>query len=205
MIKTVIEHINAKIAAMPYFTNVYGLCEQRSFVRQSDKTVPARYVDGNWNAINLSEYGAAYWRKLSDVTIDEVENYASCDVDYETTFPLRLFCLTKRSEFPDDDAYSVERLASTIIKGITETGGDLKRNIGARQLTVRATTYSTDTDQIFSEEFTGAKRTDFKSWDLVIALDVNIKIIKSTQCMDDACDYLPSFCLRLETKVAIDA
>jgi len=204
MISEIITYINDQLSGMPFFETNYGLCELKSFTRGNDsKTVPVYYSSGKWNKIDLTGLGKTYIRKTSDVSISEVENYASCDIDYETVYPLRLFALTKRSELENNDAYSGDRLAQTLIKAISLKGTDLKRDIKARHLTITASLYSDDSQEILQDEFSGASKSDFKHWDLVVAVDINVTVIKSTICIDDLCDYVPSFCFELETKVAI--
>lgn len=201
MIAEIIQHMNIVLGGMPYFTENYGICELKP--NKKGVTQPAQYVNGKWFTIPTNKYGLTYWRKTSDVNIEDVESFSQCDVDYESTFNLRLFCMTKRSQFPNDDAYSGDRLAATILKAIALTGGSLKRQINARHLTIRPTLYSTDTPQILTQEFNGIPQSDFKYVDLVIALDVDVTVIKRQPCIEDPCDYVPRFCLQLETKVAL--
>ena len=201
MIATIIEHMNAILSGMPYFSENYGICE----LKPNGKNViqPVQYINGKWSAIPTNKYGLTYFRKASDVNIEAVESFSQCDNDYESTFNLRLFCMTKRSQFPNDDAYSGDRLAATILKGLAMTGGDLKRQIKARHLSIRPSLYSTDTTSIINQEFSGLSISDFKHVDLVIALDVDVTIIQRQPCIDDACEYTPHFCLQLETKLAL--
>lgn len=201
MIAEVIEHMNNVLGGMPYFTENFGICELKP--NGKGVTQPAQYVNGKWQQIPLNKYGLTYWRKTGNVNIEGVESFSQCDVDYESTFNLRLFCMTKRSQFPNDDAYSGDRLAATILKGIALTGGALKRQINARQLSIRPSLYSTDTPAIINQEFNGIPQADFNHVDLVIAIDVNVIIIKRQPCIEDPCDYTPTFCLKLETKIAL--
>jgi hypothetical protein len=201
MIAEIIQHMNSILGGMPYFSENFGICELKPNAK--GVTQPAQYVNGKWQAISLNKKGLTYWRKTGNVTIEDVESFSQCDVDYESTFNLRLFCMTKRSQFPSDDAYSGDRLAATILKGIALTGGALKRQINARHLAIRPNLYSTDTPSIINQEFAGIPQADFKHVDLVIAIDVNVIIIKRQPCIEDPCDYTPRFCLQLETKIAL--
>jgi len=206
MIQEVITHLNQILDGMPYFSENYGLCELKPKQNKGGEVVvPVQYIGGKWVQVPTNKYGLTYWRKTSDVTIEGVESFSQCDVDYEHNFSLRLFAMTKRSQFPEDDAYSGERLAATLVKGLALTGGNLKRQIKARHLAVRPSVYSTDTPQLISDEFSGIKPNDFKHVDLVVAIEVDITIIMRQPCMTDACNYVPQFCLKLESKVAIDA
>lgn len=201
MISEVIQHLNAILSGMPYFTEVYGLSELKR--NKKDVIVPVHYVDGKWEALKTNKYGMTYWRKTGDVPISGVESYSQCGNDYEFNYPLRLFCMTKRSQFPSNDAYSGDRLASTIMKAITMEGGDLKRTIGARKLSIAPTIYSTKSESILQQEFSGLNISDYKHIDLVIALDVDVNITMPKPCIEDPCDYVPQFCLLLEQYVAL--
>ena len=201
MIAAIIDHMNGILSGMPFFSENYGICELKR--NGKDVIQPVQYIGGKWQIIPTNKYGLTYFRKTSNVAIEPVQSFSQCDVDYQSTFNLRLFCMTKRSQFPSDDAYSGDRLASTILKGLAMTGGDLKRQIKARHLSIRPSLYSTDTEAIINQEFAGLNLNDFKHTDLVIAVDVNVVIIQRQPCIEDACDYEPRFCLQLEKYVAL--
>lgn len=202
MIKTVIDHLNSIISGMPFFTVVHGICEQKLTGRSDIETI-SFWNGTEFKQIDLEGYGFTYWRKRSDITTDEVDNLVSCQSSYDTLIPLRFFALTTRSEFPSDDAYSADRLASTLIKALTLRNGPIKRQIGASSLVVKSIVYSTDTEKIITEEFKGLNRKDFRTKDLVVVLDVDINIVSVTACTIDACDYIPEFPLLLENYIAL--
>lgn len=204
MISEVITHLNAIISGMPYFTNVYGLTELKAKPNRQDQVICPVYFDGTkYVQIEPNHIGTTYWRELSSTSINEGESFGSCDIEFDVNHSFRLFCMTRRSEFPNDDAYSAHRLAATMIKALSLRGGSLMRSINARNLKIIPSLYSVDSRQLLSTEFSGLNLSDFKFWDIILALDFDIFIKTRQSCMTDVCDYTPSFCLQLETKIAL--
>ncbi len=200
MIQEVIEYYNAVLGAMPYFSNVYGISEPKT---AKDIKRPVIYVDGNYEDIKLNTKGTSYFRKRSDVTITESVSQVSCRIIYSFTVPLLLFAVTKRDNFPANNSYSADRLAATLIKGLTFKNGNLKQQIGAASVTSKASLYSTDSQRIISEEFSNLGRNDFNHKDLVVGVNIDLVISSYTDCLIDPCDYIPKFCLQLESYVAL--
>lgn len=204
MIGQVITHLNGILQGMPFFKTVYGICELKTNSSQSNISQPV-YFDGfEWQQVQLSDYGYTYWRKNGDASGSEVDGLLSCTTEYENVYPLKLIAMTTRSQFPMDDAYSPDRLAATITKGITITGGDLKREINARALSIRVDSYSVNTEEIIDSELNNVSFSDYSHCDLIISMDVSVTIRQTTNCIVDACDYQPQFCLALENYVAIN-
>jgi hypothetical protein len=201
MISQVIKHIDQIIDGMPYFSQIYGLCERKT---HQGKSQPVFYLNGEYNKLDLNQLGFTYWRQTGDTSLADSPTFVSGRREYEITTPLRLFAITKRSEFPSDDAYSSHRLAATLLKAATIKGGKaLKDEIKVRKLSTIATVYSTNSQQILSEEFTGIDWADFKQSDLAVAIDIDLTVLQQSECIVDPCDYVPSFCLQLENYIAL--
>lgn len=200
MISEVITYLNTVLDGMPYFSTNYGMCELK---KNKGVTQPIYYVGSKYDFVKPQGLGLTYWRKRDDVNMASTESYVSCGNESVFTYRYRLFAMTSRELFPADDAFSPDRFADTILKGITLNGGNLKRSIGARSLKVFGSLYSTDTEKILSNEFTGTSVKDFRFCDLVISMDVDIEIRKDINCIEEACDYVPRFCLQLENYVAL--
>lgn len=206
MIAEVIQHIDAVLDGMPFFSENYGFCELKTKTTKGGQiTQPIRYVGGKHGYLDLNQLGFTYWRQTGNITIDDNPTFVSGKVEYETTAAMRLFAMTKRSEFPENDAYSAHRLAATLIKALTIKGGKtLKDPIQVRKLKSVASLYSTNSEQILQQEFTGIPQSDFKKYDLVVAIDVNLIFVQQADCIIDACNYTPTFCLQLEDYIAIE-
>ncbi len=201
MISEVITHLNSIIEGMPYFSTSYGVCEIKS--KNKGVKQPVYYSDSKYHAVKPQGLGLTYWRKRDNVSMTEDEAFTSCGLESTFAYRYRLFALTSRELFPSDDSFSPDRLSDTLIKALSLNGGDLKRTIGARALKVFASLYSTDSESILSSEFEGIKPADFRKCDLVVALDIDIDIRKDINCIEEACNYTPKFCLQLENYVAL--
>lgn len=206
----IIGHINSIIDGMPYFSQVYGICELKTHTYNGTSITQPVYYDPNaaknskYQKLDLNQLGFTYWRQTANVSIADSSTFVSGRREYEITIPLRLFAITKRSEFPSDDAYSPHRLAATLLKAATIKGGKtLKNDLKVRKLSTIGSVYSTDSQQIISEEFTGISWSDFKQADLAVAVDIDVIAIQQNQCIIDPCEYVPSFCLQLESYVAL--
>ncbi len=201
MIETIIQYYTNIIGAMPYFSNVYGLVELKE---SSGITRPVQRVGKKMWPVKLNTTGTSYFRKRSDVTIDESVSQVSCNVLYSFTIPLRLIAIVKRANFPMDNEFSADKLAATLIKGLTFKNGDLKKQIGAVSVVGSAKLYSTDTQQIMKDELTGFdSRSDFNHDDIIVGINIDLTITTYKRCIIDPCDYLPRFCLQLESYVAL--
>ncbi len=200
MIQTVITHYNSILSSMPFFSNVYGLAELKT-----DNTMkqPVIRVGNKLERIKLNTAGTTYFRKRQDVSINQSESQVSCDTVYQFTIPLRLLATTKRNTFPSNTAYSSEQLSATLIKALSFKNGQLKNDIGAVSIVSSASLYSTDTQKIISEEYTGNNRDDFNHEDIVVAINIDLIINTYQNCIEDVCDYIPRFCLQLESYVAL--
>lgn len=200
MIQEVIEYYNDIIGAMPYFSNVYGISELKT---AREITRPVQYTGGDYENLKLNTKGTTYFRKRSDVNISEAQSQISCKTVYSFNVPLLLFALTKRENFPANNAYSADRLAASLIKGLTFRNGGLKQSLGAVSVTSKASLYSTDSQRIIREEFAGLSRNDFNHEDIIVGISIDLNITSYNDCLIDPCDYVPRFCLQLESYVAL--
>lgn len=200
-----IEYMIAHLEAMPFFTTVYGLSELLD--NGKGKIVPVHFPNGaiKPKEIKINKLGAAYFRKRERIGITEnkSQNFQACATLYTYTVPLRLVAITKREYFPLNNAYSADRLASTIVKAITTENGQLKRDMNVQRVTIRARTYSTDIRTVKNEEFQGIENPQFNLEDIAVALDVDVRIDAYAQCLEEACSYLPKFYLQLESYIAL--
>jgi hypothetical protein len=187
MIKEIIEFENERIVQLPFFSSVNGLAELRNV--SDGKVAPAIYKDKKWQSIQFTGLGTTYWRKNSDVNYSQVDSFTSGRAAYESIFDLVFIALTTRSEFPEDDNYSADRLAQSLIKAITLTGGDLKRSLKAQQLTVRPLSYSTNSAAIKEQEFTGITQRDFMQKDIAISIEFEVTVVAKNYCVDEVCTF----------------
>lgn len=185
MIQEVIKYYNTLLSAMPYFSNVYGISELKT---AKGVTRPVTYTSGRYENLALNTKGTTYFRKRSDVIIQDADSSVSCSKAYSFTVPLLLFALTKRQDFPSSDAYSPDRLAAAIIRLISFKNGALKKTIGAISVSSSASGYSTNSQAIIQQEFAGLDRNDFNHDDIIISINVDLNIVSYRDCLIDPCD-----------------
>lgn len=201
MIEQVLTYFNTILAGYKLFTANYGMCELKS--TGDGVKVPVYYQGGKWHSVKFNRAGISYYRKRNDVAISDIDSVASCQIIQQFQYPLMLVCVVRRDLTPTDSVFTPDELAAQLVKDLTFTGGDLKRQIKATQLTVRTTIYSTNSEQILQEELSGVSNIDFSRYDLAIALQINVTINTKIDCIDDICESVPRFCLQLESYVAL--
>ena len=201
MIEQVLIYFNTILAGYNLFTANYGMCELKNDGK--GKVVPVFYNNGKWYPVTFNRAGISYYRKRTDVDISDVDSVASCQIIQQFQYPLMLVCVVRRDLTPTNSIFTPDQLAAQLVKDLTFTGGDLKRQIKATQLIVRTTVYSTNSEQILQEELSGLSNVDFSRYDLAIALQINVTINTKIECIDDVCDSVPRFCLQLESYVAL--
>lgn len=201
MINPVIAYYQTVLEAMPFFGQVYGLCEIKE--NAQGVAMPVFYSSGKFYPVKINKNGMAYMRTTSGVSISPVDSRRACDPMQEFTANIRIIAMAKRATFPGDDAVSAHRLAATIVKALTFTNGSLRTESNAAKLVSRASLYTTDSRQIKSEEFAGLATKDFNFDDIFAAVDIDLSITTYNGCIIDPCDYEPRFCFLLPTKVAI--
>ena len=200
-IESVVNYINTLLEAMPYFSNVYGLAEIKTGkdgVRQ-----PVIYLDGRYRNVKFNTKGTTYLRKRDVFSLAESPfNQLACGNMYRITMPIRLIATTKRTLFPADNAYSSDRLSGTLIKAVTNTTKQLRAQMEVQQVSVKAISYSTDTETVKSQELLEVSKNLPLDW-IACAIDIDVVVDTYANCIEDACEYVPRFCLQLESYIAL--
>lgn len=202
MIKDIIDRSNQALQGMPWFDQTYGLCEQKTY--DQNKAIVywngTKYLPVKYNVVN----GLVYWRKTSSVSFDSIEDtYVSGKIDYDQNVSLRLVGLLKKTDSPNNDEYSPDRIAASMIKACSFRGKNLGLWPTARMIEFSAESYLTDSEEIIDEELEGLELKDYKKFDILIAIDFDLQVISRSECIVDPADYIPAFCLQLENYVAI--
>lgn len=203
MINPVITYYQQQLEGMPYFGQVYGLCELKEQAQGIVMPVFYTSADKKWNTVKINKDGLAYMRTFGSTQIAEAPSNRACEQMQEFTTDIRIVAMAKRATFPNDDAVSSHRLAATITKALTFTNGPLRAQIQAAKLLSRATVYSTDSRTIKAEEFPNLSTKDFNFDDIFCAVNVQLTITTYNTCIIDPCEYEPRFCFLLPNKVAI--
>jgi hypothetical protein len=203
MIDGIITYYDTVLSGMPYFDQTYGLCELRP--REANKLQPVYFNGTDHVTVKFNGLGTAYIRKVANVTMTQLPSMISCRSMYRYTVGLRVFALTKRSTFPTDNAYSADRLAATLIRQLTfRNRNDVLNQLNAQAVNSSATVYSTDSKQLITEELQGVSNIDFNTFrDIVCAVNLNVVVDTYNDCIIEPCEYIPRFCLQLESYVAL--
>jgi len=185
MIEQVITYINTQLATLPFFTENYGLSELKedNGVRQ-----PVRIIGGVPARLKLNKFGITYIRKTGPVRSSKaVDAYKACSDLIQSVYPITIFALTKRKDFPIETAFASDMLATEIYKLATLTGGPLKNTIGAKALSITPTGYDSDTEAILNREFSNIRPSDFNYSDIVISVSFDITITADLSCIAPIC------------------
>lgn len=202
MIEPVIDFYIQTLQGMPYFEDVYGLCEMKD--NGKGVVMPVFYDGSKWKPVKYNKAGVAYMRQRSAVRIEQGNSMRSHEPMQVFTVDLRVVALTKRKTFPNDDELSAHRLANTIVKAFTfDNPHPLRIQAKAAKLKSAARLYTTDSRVVKNEELQNLETKDFSYDDIAVAVDIELIVTTYNQCIVDPCDYLPRFCLQLENYVAL--
>lgn len=205
MISNIIPYLNGQLDTTAYFEQLFELCE---LIKDSKgKVRPAFWCKKEWSEINdFDKYdGMGYWRKRSDVTIEEVESQVSCSINIDVTIPLKFVAIVPRKKSSADDAYADDRMARTIMKVLTENNQSLRTAIGAKKIKINTNSWSNDNQVILSEEYEGIDITDIRYKFMYLSLDVDIVITAAKDCLKDECDPVTTLlCSLIDGATAAD-
>jgi len=156
------------------------------------KLFPAIYQGkGQYSEISPDNYaGLSYFRMNGKVRISEADNAKRSMNDLNNyLYPIRLVVCVKNDLIGVDDEFSPDLIAMSFIKVINESSGQLKQDLEANFTTIRAESYDTDVKDILSEEFAGIERlkNSVPYQYSLIAIDINVEIIISTECINLLC------------------
>lgn len=188
MIKASVEFINSKLAPLGYVDKEYGLVE---IITKGAKSFPAEYQSkGNYKQINDFDKfnGISYIRKRGSLTIsDEVNTLEACGILSRVSIPLRLVIVVPRKKLDCDNKYSEDVIAQTVMRSILIRGGALKTTLKARQATLEVDSYSTNSIEILSEEYSGYAKSDIDHKFAYVALDITINALVTHNCLTQDC------------------
>src|SRR3990167_4711812 len=184
MIKSTIDYINGKLAALNYFEKSFGLCE---IITKGDKTFPAEYNNnGEYKQINnFDKYnGVSYIRKRGDISISDAENtLQACGILININIPLTLIAVIPRKKLECDNNYSEDVIAQTIMRTLLTKDALFKAALNARQARIQIDSYSTDSISILNEEYSGYAKKDVNYKYAYLSLDITVNAIVTQDCL----------------------
>lgn len=193
MLETLITYQNAKFEALGYFSKVFGRAE---LITTAGKYAPFHYI-GNGEYVGVSDFdeygGSTYWRKTGKISVTDIssESLIGGKTLVEVSIPMRLVATIQKSKLSSDDAYTGERLANTLIRTIQSNNVGLKLAIGARLITFNINGWDDDAQAIKKSEYSG--RDISPEW-VYLAMDIDIVIQASADCLTTECEYYVTDC-----------
>lgn len=170
-----------------YFERLIPLVEK---VHADDKSFPKEYIgNGNYKAIDVDHFaGLGYFRQTSDVTISDLENRGRPMDDLKRyQYNIRLVGCVKKNVIGSDNAYASDMLGVLLAKQLQETNGSIRSLLGARNVSISARSIKTDHKDILSDEFTGILGKGIPLTYSLIAIDIEISIEITTDCINTIC------------------
>jgi len=185
MIEQIANHFAAKLSA--YVEKFIPLAELKT---DGDKTFPVAYSGkGNYSKINLdNSNGLAYLRVNADpFASEQPQDMNPCKIEMLITYPVRLVYCIPRLKMASDDCFAATNLAGDLIREITQRNGSLKTSLKAITASVFPSGWTTDTIQVWNEEYSGIPQPDINYRMLYGAINFNVTIQINSACIPDSC------------------
>lgn len=196
MINNVIDILKTRLALSGLVSQSYGLCELVTDAK--GQTSPKEYCGSDqWNEV--SDYGnysgVSYWRKSGDISMSESTGNVACDRFIDFTIPLYLVIAVRKSVL-NDDQYTPDAIATTIIRDLIGNSSVLKSAVGARRAAVSVTGYDTDAESVMAREYNAVDAARIRTDYAHISLNVSVAISIKSDCIPNDCSPSDS-CERL--------
>lgn len=196
MINNVIDILKTRLALSGLVSQSYGLCELVTDAK--GQTSPKEYCGSDqWN--DVSDYGnysgVSYWRKSGDISMSESTGNVACDRFIDFTIPLYLVLVIRKSVM-NDNQYTPDSIATTIIRDLIGNSSVLKSAVGARRAAVSVTGYDTDAESVMAREYNEVDAARIRTDYAHISLNVSVAISIKSDCIPNDCSPSDS-CERL--------
>lgn len=196
MINNVIDILKTRLSLSGLVSQSYGLCELVTDAK--GQTSPKEYCGSDqWN--DISDYGnyagVSYWRKSGDITMSESTGNVACDRFIDFTIPLYLVLVIRKSVM-NDNQYTPDSIATTIIRDLIGNSATLKSAVGARRASVSVTGYDTDAESVMAREYNAVDAARIRTDYAHISLNVSVTISIKSDCIPNDCSPSDS-CERL--------
>lgn len=191
MLSRITEHIHTALESTDYFDTIFPFVEK---IKRDGKEFPAMYCqDGQYKSVNNfdSYYGVAYIRqtgkqRFSNVT--EQPKMPACDLLLSIETPLRIVVCIPKKKLSVDDAFSKERVSTTLIKALTGQGGLIKQELKANDYLSLPQNVDTDARSVLNEEYSGLEKMQDINYNYCYcAIDLNITIKIKASCITTEC------------------
>jgi hypothetical protein len=178
ILKETIDRLNSKLITTNIFDVIYGLCELNS--NGIDKAWVSYIGDGQAEVVTDydSKNGTLFWAKNGKVNVSKSESIKvkSCDLVYQTTFPLSAYAVVKKSYCPCDNAYVEDWIASQIINSISGFDNTFKEQMHLISFEVIPKTYDNENKTLPS---------NYEYATVVIDFDITFQITNNNPCFNN--------------------
>ena len=175
ILKTIIDRLNERLILENIFDQIYPLCHQNE---NGNEKAWVHYI-GNGQAEVVTNFDAhnatLFWAKNGKVNIFKSDNIKarSCDIVYQTTFPLTAYVVIKKSYCPCDDTYIDDWIASKIVNTISGFDNELKDQLNLITFEVIPKSYDNENKTLPN---------NYEYATLTIDFDVTFQITTNNPC-----------------------
>lgn len=203
MLESIIQFLNLELSLLSYFEKRH--CLSTLVTTDKGEVYPAEYLgEGNYNKIDFDAYdGVSYFRLTGQPNVERIEQKYTPKPRVNVSFPLRLVYAVRKSKLSADDAYSFDRVRTSIAKQLESDAQDLVATLKADRIEINTGNYNFNAKEVWDEETaeTGQyqPRMDF----IFASMDVDVIVTIKNDCIVGECDGVSSdilqaidFCLR---------
>jgi hypothetical protein len=189
MIKEIINYIDVQLALTGYFQKQWGLVE---LVGIDGKTAPRKYCGkSEWKQVLDfdSKHGHCYIRRNGNISVAEndAQNSISCAKLYDISIPLKLVAVIKRKFLSEDNEFSADVAADTVMKYVSLQSHTLATAIKAKRVNIGLVSRSVNMAEILRGEKQEINR-ELPYEYVMFSLDLNVVITSRRECIVEECD-----------------
>jgi hypothetical protein len=203
MLESIIQFLNLELSLLNYFEKRH--CLSTLVTTDKGEVYPAEYLgQGNYDKIDFDAFdGVSYFRLIGEPNIERIDQKYTPKPRVNVTFPLKLVYAVRKSKLSQDDAYSFDRVRTSIAKQLESDAKDLVATLKADRIEINTSNYNFNPKDVWDEETaeTGQyqPRMDF----IFASMDVDVVVTIKNECIAGECDGVSSdilqaidFCLK---------
>ncbi len=197
MIEKVVKYLQTQVESASIFQEVLGLTE---LIEVDGKTFPLMYSNNKYLMDFKPNrfFGVGYFRKNGNVGFSsgDFPDYKPCNVPVSVSIPLKFIGTILKSKLKCNDNYAGDNVAFYVAKKF-EGINNIRTELNAKRVTYEVGEYSTDGNEILSQELSGIDKV-FDPKYLYLSMDIVVEVQTTKGCMFDYCpsvliDEVPNF------------
>lgn len=191
MLEQIICFLITQLGASNYFEKIIPLVE---LVAKDKGYRPAEYVGkGQFQEISHFDHynGLAYFRQAGServIKIEPKEGEVGCQTFLQIEYPLRLVACIPKAKLSKDDAFTDDRIATTISKMITGENGLINGQIKAFYTSVIPSDVISRNKDVLAQEYEGDQLKDINYAFAYLAVDFIVTVQIKASCIQGECD-----------------